>query len=227
MEFIEKNDCAKVILDENLLIDDVNNFVSKVEDVFKKGKKIVVVNIKAAPFIDSMTVGIFIKAKNIADKYNGKFIIEEPTEKVMDYLISTRLDKRFNIISDIAFSFKQIDNVEDSIVFKIENDRAVLKINGVIDNYEHVKQIIRIQDDQFSDLGAIIVDFEDAKFIGSSVIGELINLHRWASANNIKLLFCSVNHNIAELLDNLGLNLIIPYCKDKNEARQKIQAEQK
>lgn len=60
----------------------------------------------------------------------------------------------------------------------------------------------------------VVLDFENLKYINSEAIGYLMQLNGFLLSVDKKLVLCSVNKNVKDILDAIGIFEIIPAFKN-------------
>lgn len=101
----------------------------------------------------------------------------------------------------------------------VEKEIGVLDLHGNLVGMEETRAF-QLAAKELLDLHyrRLVLDFKDVRYINSTGLGELLNIHASAVRRGCRLVLCNLNNSVSSLLVITGLEKILEVKKTRNEA---------
>jgi anti-sigma B factor antagonist len=104
-----KDSGAILHLHGKVIGDSVPRFKQKVDESIDSGAKWLIIDLAKVPLMDSSALGTIIAAFLELKKKNGKLVLLNAQESILNVLAVTKLDTLFEVYNDIQLALKSIN----------------------------------------------------------------------------------------------------------------------
>lgn len=191
------------------------------------GVRKIALNLEEVSWLTSSGVAALINIRKVINSYDGDFCIYNINNQILDstkVLMIDRILPVFNsepeaidyLVTSSWHKSKQIfdiKDVEDVKVISLKDKQLDLQNAGSLET--KATELIEKEN-----IGKIIINLADVKFITSSGIGSLLSIYNVATNNNAKLCLCCISSDIMEALSISMVDKILTIRDNESVALQ-------
>jgi len=196
--------------------------IKQLQDLSDSEWECIVLDLSDTVMMDSSGIGVLVFMYKELTAKSKALVLKKPQREIYNILIETGIDRLFDMemSSGVRKANAELGELDTAlhVTEEMAGDVCVLSLSGVM-NYPagsmYFKKNMFLA---LSESKRILLDFKDLAFFDSLSIGSILRLSRLLTDNGGSLRICCANQVIRNIFESLGIDSIIPFFDDREEA---------